>query len=184
MWVSRGCEIVNILEHKKRLQTKVENPVSNHSSNRKPRTQKAGNGEGTHKLSTPPSLQPTWHLNCFCSRSWGPRSFYQGSLLVDRSGKELQCRQQFSVTTLVLTLMAQPIYTLWITHSNTLLITHSALSGVTSVMHTHAQTHTHRQTYGCRSCIIKCTHSSWDLICYPVMVLMWVMLLTHRCCYL
>lgn len=41
--------------------------------------------------------------------------------------------------------MAELIYTLWITNSNTVLITHLALSGVTCVMHTHAQMHTHRE---------------------------------------
>ncbi len=41
--------------------------------------------------------------------------------------------------------MAELIYTLWITNSNTVLITHSALSRVTCVMHTHAQTHTHTE---------------------------------------
>ncbi len=59
MWVSRGCEIVNILEHKKRLQTKVENPVSNHSSNRKPRTQLTSRRETARApISYQPPLSP------------------------------------------------------------------------------------------------------------------------------
>lgn len=154
------------------LQTKVENPGFNHSSDRKPRTQLTSRREmaRAHISYQPPSRQPTWHFNCFCSRSWGsaqPGSILlSASLRVDRLWRELRCRQQFSVTTLPPTLMAWPIAHLRSMNYKfkRILITHVCC------VCTHTLMVTDSVSLNVHS--FSLTHSSWDLICYAVMVLM------------